>query len=324
MKLKVHLMRQPSDELIGPLERMLSEDITLTCSEDLPDPPDYDILICGVPDRDAIEASPNLRCLIIPWSGPPAKTRDIMKQFPGIAVHNIHHNALPAAEMAITLMLAAAKDVISIDHALRAGDWSKRYNPASSLIVTGRRALIVGYGAIGKEIAVRCLGLGMTVSALAAGKQNEADRQVRIYPPDRLQSLLPLADVLFLSLPLTDETRGLIGESELSLLPDGAIVVNVSRGSIIDEEALYRHLKTGRLRAGLDVWYEYPKTSEARTGTPPSRLPFHDLSNVVMTPHLAGHSDQTEVFRARELARLLNLAAEGKPLPNRVDLTRGY
>jgi len=324
MKLKVHLKRQPCEDLVPPLERLLSKDITLTCSDKLPDPPDYEILICGVPDREAIEASPRLKYLVIPWSGLPQKTRDLMLQFPEIAVHNIHHNAVPAAEMAITLMLVAAKDLISIDRALREGDWSKRYEPASPVIITGRKALVLGYGAIGKEIAARCLGLGMAVSAIAAEKGETMDPQIRVHPPDRLHSLLPNSEILFLSLPLTGETRGLIGEKELSLLPDGAVIVNVSRGSIIDEEALYKHLKTGRLRAGLDVWYEYPRTPEARTDTPPSRFPFHDISNVVMTPHLAGHSDMTEAFRARELARLLNLAREGRPLPNKVDLSRGY
>ena len=324
MMLRVHLLEEPCEELLAGLEKLLAKGITLTCAGNLPDRPDYDILVCGVPGREAVEASPNLRCLIIPWSGLPGKTRELMLRYPQMPVHNIHHNALPAAETAITLMLAAAKDLIPIDRALRDGDWSKRYSPASSIILTGKRALVLGYGAIGREFAARCLGFGMAVSAIGSGQAEGPNPQVKVYPLSSLHDLLPLAHVLLLSLPLTTETKGVIGDRDLSLLPDGAIVVNVSRGRIIDEEALYTHLKSGRLRAGLDVWYDYPETVESRTATHPSRFPFHELPNVVMTPHLAGHSDRTEQLRARELARLLNLAAEGKPIPNRVDVARGY
>ena len=324
MMLRVHLLQEPCEELLSGLEKLLNKGITLTCAENLPDRPDYDILVCGVPGSEAVEASPNLRCLIIPWSGLPRKTRELMLRYPQIPVHNIHHNALPAAETAITLMLAAAKNLIPIDRALRHGDWSRRYGPASSLILTGKRALVLGYGAIGRELAARCLGFGMAVSAIGSGQTDRTNPQVKIYPRSSLYDLLPLADVLLLSLPLTTETKGLIGDRHLSLLPDDAIVVNVSRGRIIDEEALYTHLESGRLRAGLDVWYNYPETTESRTATRPSRYPFHELPNVIMTPHLAGHSDRTEQLRAAELARLLNFAAEGEPIPNRVDVARGY
>jgi phosphoglycerate dehydrogenase-like enzyme len=243
--------------------------------------------------------------------------------------------------MAIALMLAAAKDLISIDGRFRKHDWSKRYGPASLRLLSGKRALILGFGSIGREIASRCTGLGMKVTAIdaraglaggraarapagEAGDPDSGDPDVPVSQPECLASLLPHADVLFISVPLTDETKGLFGAGELSLLPDGAILVNISRGRIIDEQALYEVLRSGRIRAGLDVWYEYPESEDARTGTRPSSLPFHELHNVVMTPHLAGHSDRTEWLRSRELARLLNLALEGRPLPNEVDLEKGY
>ena len=79
-----------------------------------------------------------------------------------------------------------------------------------------------------------------------------------------------------------------------------------------------------RIRAGLDVWYNYPESEESRTDTQPSHYSFHELPNVVMTPHLAGHSDRTEMLRASHLAHLLNLASEGAPIPNQVDLEKGY
>jgi phosphoglycerate dehydrogenase-like enzyme len=163
----------------------------------------------------------------------------------------------------------------------------------------------------------------MDVSAISYSGKSKGD-DIKIYPPSRLDDLLPQADVLFLSLPLTDDTKGLIEQKRLSMLPDDAIIVNVSRGRIIDEKALYETLKSGRIKAGLDVWYNYPENEEDRKNTPPSEYPFHELPNVIMTPHLAENTDRTEAFRAQELARLLNLAAKGKPLPNRVDVEKGY
>jgi phosphoglycerate dehydrogenase-like enzyme len=341
MKLKVHLFEKHDPELINPLREYLKPDIAITCSEVLPTPADYDILISGVPDKESIEASPNLKILIIPWSGLPRKTRQLMRSYPDIAIHNIHHNAVPVAEMAITLMLAAAKDLIPIDQSFRKNDWSKRYDPPSLALLLGGRAVILGFGSIGRAIASRCLGFGMEVKAIDANADKAGGRTAKtpgegardrnseapdipVSPPDELQILLPGAQVLFISVPLTDSTKGLLGTRELSLLPDGAIVVNISRGRIIDEEALFAELKTGRIRAGIDVWYNYPESEQSRAGTSPSALPFCDLPNVVMTPHLAGHSNRTELLRARELARLLNLALEGRPLPNQVGVERGY
>ena len=116
----------------------------------------------------------------------------------------------------------------------------------------------------------------------------------------------------------------MLGREELALLPIGATIVNIARGSIINETALYEALRDNRLRAGLDVWYNYPKDDNIVTATPPSVYPFHELENVVMTPHLGHKSDLTNMLRIRELAAMLNALAEGKPLPNRVDTNSGY
>jgi phosphoglycerate dehydrogenase-like enzyme len=148
---------------------------------------------------------------------------------------------------------------------------------------------------------------------------------IEIHPLSALGTLLPRAHVLLICLPLTPETEGLIGERELALLPSGSLLVNIGRGPIVDEAALFAALASGHLRAaGLDVWYRYPEDEASWTGTFPSQYPFHELDNVVMSPHRGGDNVETESHRLAALAALLNAAACGEPMPNRVDLARGY
>jgi phosphoglycerate dehydrogenase-like enzyme len=140
-----------------------------------------------------------------------------------------------------------------------------------------------------------------------------------------LKDLLPRAEILILALPLTPDTEGLISKKELDLLPSNAILINISRAVIVDQEALYIALKEKRIYgAGLDVWYNYPRTVEDRSKTSPASYPFHELDNVVMSPHRGGKVDATETMRVEGVAELLNAAAAGKPIPNPVDLKSGY
>ncbi len=324
MRLNVHILQTFDSEFIDTLTNRLSPKVALSHGPTIPSPAEYHILVAGRFEKHDLTASPALQTVIIPWSGLPQAARLLLLEFPHLAVHNLHHNATPTAEMAITLMLTAAKGIIPIDRALRNNDWTPRYDSSRSGISGDRTALILGYGAIGRKIAAICKGLGMKVVAIRRQDQLTGDNSAEVQTISKLHSLLPRADVCFISVPFTPETSGLIGGKELSLLPDGAILVNIARGPIVHELALYEELERGRIRAGLDVWYHYPEEKNDRPKTPPSDYPFHELDNVVMTPHLAGHSRDTENLRAESLAELLNLAAEGKPLPNAVDPKRGY
>jgi phosphoglycerate dehydrogenase-like enzyme len=126
-------------------------------------------------------------------------------------------------------------------------------------------------------------------------------------------------------LPHTPETDGLLGSVELALLPPKAVLVNIGRGLIVDEAALYEALRDGRLHAaGLDVWYSYPPDKASRADWPPSTYPFHELDNVIMSPHRGGAADETDRLRMAALAELLNAAAKDQMMNNRVDLDAGY
>jgi phosphoglycerate dehydrogenase-like enzyme len=146
-----------------------------------------------------------------------------------------------------------------------------------------------------------------------------------VHPARALRDLLPGADALIICLPHTPETDGLLGRAELALLPSHSILVNIGRGRIVDEAALYEALRDGRLRAaGLDVWYSYPPDEATRADWPPSAYPFGELDNVIMSPHRGGAADEAPRLRMAALAEMLNAAAAGRPMGNRVDLAAGY
>jgi phosphoglycerate dehydrogenase-like enzyme len=186
---------------------------------------------------------------------------------------------------------------------------------------------VVGYGQIGQRLGIVLHALGMRVLAVRRHPEKLLPPGVpgEVHAPEALHRLLPEANVLMLTAPLTEETIGLIGEGELARLPERAVLVNVGRGALVDQKALYEALSTGRLlAAGLDVWYNYPATPEAWADTPPADYPFHELENVALSPHRGGHANETEELRMIALAETLNAAQRGEPLPNPVDVGLGY
>ncbi len=324
--LSVHLLHPPDPPAFDLLRSRCDPGILLTTSQPAA-PATYQVLVAGRPQLEHLTASPDLRLLVIPYAGLPAATRELLLGFPQIAVHNLHHNASLTAEMAMALLFSAAKFIVPCDRALRKHDWRPRYNSPPAVSLDGKTALILGFGQVGQRIGRACHALGMQV--LAVRRQPEQPLQVE-YPvkvsgPDNLPQLLPRAQVLMIALPATSTTEDLLGERELGLLPPGAVLVNVGRGAIVDQAALYSALASGRLgAAGLDVWYNYPRSQTEWENTPPADYPFHSLDNVVLSPHRAGASTETESLRMNHLADLLNAVARGEPIPNRVNVQAGY
>lgn len=327
MPLKVHWVTSLEDPQLQILRADLDHSISLSVGEQVIDAGDLHVLVTGFPERDHLLACPNLQALIIPFAGFPERTRRLMLDFPHITVYNLHHNAAPTAEMALALLLAAAKFIIPIDRTFRAHDWSPRYQSDPSITLEGKTALILGFGHIGQRVGSYCQALGMHVLAIRRrpGKDILPGLRATVHPTAALPELLPKADVLIITLPFTPETDKLIGAKELALLPQHALLVNVGRGRIVDQAALYQALKDGTiLAAGLDVWYNYPSEPDTRQHTPPADYPFHELDNVVMSPHRGGDSTASEALRMAHLASLLNALAHAESVSNQVNVMAGY
>jgi phosphoglycerate dehydrogenase-like enzyme len=319
--MKVHLADRPSEDLVDLLVRS-APDIQFSFGPDLE--PEAEVLVCGRPSQEQLEAMPSLTSLVIPFAGVPAVTKELMAAWPDIKVHNLHHNGAATAEKAIALLMACAKRTTQLDQALRKGDWSSRYAGSNAVRLEGKRALVIGYGEIGRRIARACVGLGMDVDATKRVARQSFDGDVSIYAPTGLSQILPKADVVLLACPLTEETRGLLSSDVIAAMRPGAMVINIARGDVIDEEALFTALQEGRLGgAGLDVWWNYPKSDKAKSSTQPSRFDFASLDNVVMSPHVGGASTENGEMRMTHLANLLEIIASGRST-NQVDVELGY
>ena len=325
-ELRVHFHHPPSNENLDYLKTLIDDHISISLEPEVEVSTDYHILVSGHPTRELIQKSTTLEAVIIPWAGIAKETRDLLREFPNVHVHNLHHNASATAEFAFALLLAAAKHLFPIDRNFRNHDWTPRYQTSPSIVLEGKQALILGYGEIGQRVAKMCAGFGMKIHAVRHSiNKMEVDGDIKIYPVHMLDSLLINANILVVCLPATQETRELIGEKELNALPEGAVVVNVARGEIIEEKALFEYLSNNKTAsAGLDVWYQYPEKEEDRRNTPPSKYPFHQLENVVISPHRAGLWGESERVSMEYLADLLNCAVRNEPMDNLVDLQRGY
>jgi phosphoglycerate dehydrogenase-like enzyme len=185
--------------------------------------------------------------------------------------------------------------------------------------VAGHTVGIVGYGDIGRAIAARVRPLGMTVLAVKrhASRSRGADLLVeQTYGPEQRIEMLSRCDYVVVAAPLTSETRGMIGKPEFATMKPMAVVINVGRGPVINEEALISALSNGRIKgAALDVFDHEPL---------PQDHPFYRLENVLLSPHCADHTpdwlDQAMQFFIAQFERF----RKGEPLLNVVDKKLGY
>ncbi len=220
-----------------------------------------------------------------------------------------HENAI--AEYVFAALLARHVPLGDADRRLRDGDWAYwAGGPAGLRTELGGTTLgLLGFGHIGQALAARGKAFGMTV--VVANRSPVSAATVDTYLPlADLTGFMRSADAIVNTLPLTDETRGLIGADALAAMRGDAVIVNVGRGPVIDESALYAALKERRIGgAVIDTWYVYPGAESQHPQ--PSLLPFRELDNVVMTPHMSGWTHGTIRRRQQTIAANINHLVAG-------------
>ncbi|WP_439592986.1 D-2-hydroxyacid dehydrogenase [Microbacterium sp.] len=239
---------------------------------------------------------------------------------------------VPMAEYAMMTILELAHRMPRIQELRDARRWPTNADRLARLTprqLAGATLGIVGYGRIGREISrlasafgMRVLGVKRTASARPASGKFDTGRRAAEEDPtvlfgmDRLDEVLAQSDVLVVVVPLTELTRGMLGASQLDLLPHGALVVNIARGGILDESALLERLRDGRIAAAaLDVFDDEPL---------PPGSPWWSEPNTLVTPHVAGLAPQYHAQTLDLVVENLTRLAEQRPVLNEVDRVSGY
>lgn len=231
----------------------------------------------------------------------------------GVYVCNVPgRNAIAVAELTMGLLLAVDRRIADNTSDLRNGVWNKSvYSKSDGL--HGKRFGIIGLGDIGLAVAERAKAFGMTVSAQRKSERSKkaltAIRSIGIRMVDSQEALLGDSDVISLHVPKSDETIGMVNDEFLARLPADAIVLNTSRGEVIDEPALIRALDSGAVRAGLDVWASEPSSG---TGEFVSDLARHP--RVVGTHHIGASTAQAQRSIADGTVAAIMAYAEGSPI----------
>lgn len=227
-----------------------------------------------------------------------------------------HENAI--AEYVMAALLCRHVPLFEADENLRKGDW--RWwagRPGSLRSELGAQSIgILGYGHIGKTVAARAAAFGMKVHVTNRSPVQD-ESLAATYALDRMAEMFGAVDYVINTLPLAEDTTGLIDADALAAMRPHGVIVNVGRGGVIDEGALFDALARETIGgAVIDTWYRYP-TAEEPNPLPSERC-FHELPNLLMTPHMSGWTEGTVSRRRQTLAENINRLTAGQPLLNRI------
>lgn len=235
---------------------------------------------------------------------------------PGCPVCNVYGHDKGVAEHAFMLFMALNKNLSKLDRCLRKGDWTMEqpYLPE----MRDRNLLILGLGHIGEQLVRWGKFFDMHITGLTRNITDERAAKLGLDAHGSLDDLdqhLPHADFVVIAIPSAKETDALFGAEQFRLMKPTAFIVNVGRGPVIEEKALYDALKTKEIAgAGIDVWWQY--YTPAQPIMQPSKYPLHELDNIIMTPHKPTY--ETMEFRWKFIAKNIQHLVKNEPLKNLV------
>lgn len=235
-----------------------------------------------------------------------------------------HEQAI--AEYVMSALLARNIPLAAADADLRKGQWTWWAGAPERVHgeIAGTTIGLLGFGHIGKAIAARAKAFEMKVVVANRSKVATSDLVDRAFTLDQLGEFWGSADAIMVSVPFTEETKGIVGADAFAKMRPDAVIINVGRGPTIDEAALYEALKQNKIGGAIiDTWYQYP--GPGRANPLPSALPFHELPNIVMTPHMSGWTTGTIRRRQQTIAdnvgrrfkglNCVNVVREGRSAP---------
>lgn len=272
-------------------------------------------IVVGLVWRAGFPPAPRLKLLQCIATG--VDRMDLAAVPRGVTVCNTLGHETPIAEYVIMTMLTLTHRLFHSVLSFRAGSWEASLQGGGTRHgeLLGQTVGIVGYGGIGREVARRAAAFGVRLLAANRSPVGDAAPVERVYPLAELDRMLPECDVVVIACALAPETQGLIDARRIALMKPGALLINIARGLVVDEAALYAALRDGRLGgAAIDVWWRYPTPAEPQPR--PSRFAFHELPNVLMTPHSSSFTEGTAERRFGAIVRNIDSFVRGEKLIN--------
>jgi phosphoglycerate dehydrogenase-like enzyme len=271
--------------------------------------------VIGVKFDETLPVPAGLKLFHVPGAGYDAVQLGLLP--PGASVCNCFGHEQAIAEYVMSALLARNIPLADADQRLRRGDWTYWAGSPDRVHgeIAGKTIGLLGFGHIGKAIARRAKAFEMQVHVANRSAVPVSDLVDRAFTLDRLGEFWGSADYIVVSVPMSSETAGIVDAAALAAMKSDAVIINVGRGPTIDETALFEALKTGAIGGAIiDTWYQYPGPQQ--TDILPSKLPFHELSNVLMTPHMSGWTSGTIRRRQQTMADNIKRCFAGSPLEN--------
>jgi len=276
-----------------------------------------DILIGWRPSKNILKAATSLQLFINPGAGIQHLLelfREINRERKVLLI-NGHGNSYFVAQHTVALLMSLMNKIILHHEWMCRGKWRTGDKDAESIPLRFKKVGLLGYGAINQKVHRFLSGFDVEFSILRKHWQKQETplvTPVRQYEFSQLHSFLNDIDILIIALPLTTLTYKMIAREELELLGSNGLIVNVSRGDIIDEECLYHALKDGVIHgAAIDVWYNYNPESDKEGHKYPFSFPFHTLENIILSPH-RGYSPFNDFLRWNEVIENITRMAKGR------------
>jgi len=272
-------------------------------------------IIVGVKFDQTLPYPTKLKLFHVPGAGYDAVA---LSSLPSSAVVcNCFGHEQAIAEYVMAALLARHVPLVDADQRLRQGDWAYWSGSPDRAHdeMAGKTIGLLGFGHIGKAIASRAKAFEMTVNVANRSQVSLSELVDRAFTLDQLSEFWGSIDYLVVSVPLTEDTKAIVDAKAFAAMRPSAVVINVGRGPTVDEQALFDALQSSQIAgAVIDTWYSYP--SQDRPAPLPSSLPFHELSNVIMTPHMSGWTNGTIQRRQRTIADNVMRLASGRACKN--------
>jgi phosphoglycerate dehydrogenase-like enzyme len=274
---------------------------------------EVDVLVTMALTDEIGRVATRLKLVQVPGAGLDRIDRSALPT--GAALANVYGHETGIAEYVIAAMLTLTREFARLDAALRVGEWKSQWAIGSQPPpvwpeLAGRTVGILGYGRIGRAVAHRARAFNMNICAIRRNLGGVEHDPAVLGGPDMMDEVLRRSDYVVIAMPATTDTIGSIDRRQLRLMKSTAVLINVSRAEIVEEDTLYEALAQRSIAgAALDVWYRYPRQPGP---TAPATRPFNELPNVLMTPHVSGWTDGMLEARAKLIAENIRRVAHGE------------